>query len=86
LLFSDNVEFLQESVIKAIGKEGFIVEWVDCNGSKFGKLLTTDRIFKMQQKQSRNVVKVYSFVFVFVCVVIFSIGVSQQFENLKAVR
>lgn len=85
----DNKEFLQESIVKALGKDEIIVEWVDGTGSKFGKILSTDRTFKMQQRKpiiTKQIVLTYAIcVCFFVCFLIFAIGVSQQYENLIAV-
>ena len=52
--YKENKEFLQECIIKALGQDELIVEWVDSSGMKFGKILGIDQIFSMQKKKHSN--------------------------------
>jgi hypothetical protein len=86
-LYKENKEFLQECIIKALGQDELIVEWVDSSGMKFGKILGIDQIFSMQKKKHSNH-SVTGFIFVFcffVCSIIFTICVSERFQTLKEV-
>jgi len=66
-----------------------VVLWVDSIGNKFGKILSIDRIYTIQQQTQNHWIQfVLSFVisicFV-VCLFIFTLSVSERYETLKEV-
>lgn len=81
---------MQECAIKAVGEDEIIVNWVDGSGNKFGKLLSSDKVFKTQQHNPGKTKKiVFSLCFCVLFLIgflIFAIGVSEQYENLKEVK
>jgi hypothetical protein len=66
-----------------------VVEWVDSSGKKFGKILSIDQIFTLQQQTQKHWIKfVPAFIFVicfFVCLFFFATSVSERFKTLKEV-
>jgi hypothetical protein len=88
-LYKDNQETLKECVIKGISQDEVVVEWVDSTGKKFGKILSIDRIFTIQQQTQKYWIKfVPSFVMsicFFACFLIFTLSVSERYETLKEV-